>query len=139
MFGDNRRPGGIESGRSINLRLRTNDKGPSSQTLNYKFAGTIRWESALPVRQVSKSFLSDRFSNQYVLSVRGLPIGDGVSVKGEPRLTDAEIESIRRVSSLTVENWMRSGPAVPAQAVQMAGDALLLGFPHQALHFSGRG
>jgi hypothetical protein len=108
----------------------------SSEILNYRYAGTIRWESALPVRQVSKSPPSDGFFDQYVLSLRGLPICEGVSAKGESTASDAAIESIRRTSTLTLQNWMRRRSPVPAQTAQMAGNALLLGFPHGALHLA---
>jgi hypothetical protein len=109
---------------------------PSSEVVNYHFTGTVRWESALPVGQASKSSLSNGFVDHYLLSVHGLPVGNGVSTKGELKASNAAIESIRRASSLTVENWMRRRPAVPAQAARIEGDALLLFFPRQSLHLA---
>jgi hypothetical protein len=48
---------------------------PAKEALAFYGAVAVRWESAEPILQVTRTFLPDQFKNHYVISVTGLPAG----------------------------------------------------------------
>ena len=52
-------------------RRRQGGQGPGSAS-SYK--GTVRWESAKPILEATKSTLPDIFASHYVIAVSGIPL-----------------------------------------------------------------
>ena len=104
---------------------------PAGQT----FKGIVRWESAKPVLEASKSTMSDAFANHYVISLTGFPLGgrrSDTEIDTQPRLGKNALDRIKSAASLTA----KGKDAVPADLAQLAGNALLLGFPKDSLKLS---
>jgi len=108
---------------------------PSAPT----FKGVVRWESAKPVQEASKSTLPDPFANHYVISLNGFPLGPrrpnaegGTEAAEPPKLSKAALDRIKAATSLTP----KSKDKVDADVAQMVGNSLLLGFPKDSLKLS---
>jgi hypothetical protein len=96
--------GGMSRGRQGGMR----GAGPEIPGIT----ATVRWESALPVRQVSKRKLPASLDGQYVLSVTGLPVMDPSSVPRDEDLGGGELmfDRIREASTLQRRGKDTLGP-----------------------------
>jgi hypothetical protein len=70
------------------------------------FHGTVRWESAAPIRDAVKTPLPDAFDGRYVIAVSGIPLlEDRYQGEGEPRDDDASssLDNLKMLTSLQVK------------------------------------
>jgi hypothetical protein len=99
------------------------------------FKGTVRWESAQPVLDASKSKLPDSFANHYVISLTGFPLGgrraDPESTE-QPKLGKTALERIKAATSLTPKGKDKA----LADVAEVVGSALFLGFPKDSVKLS---
>jgi len=104
------------------------------------FHGTVRWESARPIREAQKSALPDVFAGHYVIAVSGIPLLDdrGQGTRGEDddsssrRGQDDSLETLKSLSSLQV----RGKDLVQAGVVRRqvgTGSTFLFGFSKEML------
>ena len=89
---------------------------PDDGALAFYGPVTVRWESAEPILQVTRTYLPDQFKNHYVISVTGLP--SGILSNGSTPLPAAVLSA-------------RTGPPERAEFVALTGDkrTLLFAFP----------
>jgi hypothetical protein len=101
------------------------------------FHGTVRWESAQPVRDAQKSPLPDVFENRYVIAVTGIPLLDNRS-RGEDedsRASDEALDNLKELTSLQVKgkDFVQAG-VVKRQVT--TGNTFLFGFSKEMLSIS---
>jgi hypothetical protein len=85
----------------------------ATQALAFYGPVTVRWESAEPILQVTRTSLPDQFRNHYVISVTGLPAG--ILSNGSTPLPGAVLSA-------------RKGPPQQAEFVALTSDKLTLLF-----------
>jgi hypothetical protein len=96
--------------------------------MSHQVSGTVRWESAQPVRTATDSPLPRQFAHHYAISLTGFNLGDG---EGPSTFTKSSLERIRAAASLRSK-----GNAAPATIVHQAGSAVLLGFSKRSIKLS---
>jgi hypothetical protein len=103
--------------------------------MSHQVSGTVRWESAQPVRDATDSPLPRQFAHHYAISLTGFNLGASVSVypdgEGPSTFTKSFLERIRAATSLSSK-----GDAAPATIVREAGSAVLLGFSKRSIKLS---
>src|SRR5579871_6242147 len=109
--------------------------GGSTPRPTQQFKGVVRWESAKPVLEASKSTMPEAFTNCYVISIIGLPMSGrrSDSTDDQPKLSKTAADRIKSASSLTP----KGKDAVPASVVQLVASILLIGFPKDSAKLSG--
>ena len=98
---------------------------------------TVRWESALPLREALKNQLPEDFANRYVISVNGLPLG------GRRRRIDDDNSSGGSESAADLLDRLKSGATLQAKGKEPlqpgviqrtpAEDGFLFGFSKDML------
>jgi hypothetical protein len=104
--------------------------------MSHQVFGTVRWESAQPVRDATNGPLPRQFANYYAISLTGFNLGaPNVSVypdAGDPtNFTKNFLQQIRAASSLKSK-----GKVATAALVHGAGSAVLLGFSRRSFQLS---
>jgi hypothetical protein len=120
-------------------RGRGGQGGPGSA-----FHGTVRWDSARPIRDALKSPLPDVFDGHYVLAVTGIPLLD--DRHQGPRDEDDDSSNNRRTQDDSLDNLksltslqVKGKDYVQAGVVQRqvgTGNTLLFGFSKEMLPIS---
>jgi len=100
------------------------------------FRGTVRWESAQPIRDALKSPLPDDFEKHYVIAVTGIPLLE--NRRGEDddtRPSTESVDDLAQLSSLQVKgkDYVQAG-MVKRQAG--TGNVFLFGFSKEMLGIS---
>ena len=110
------------------------------------FHGTVRWESAQPIRDATKTALPDAFDGRYVIAVSGIPLLDRRSegTRGEDddssntrRGQDDALDNLKSLSSLQI----KGKDLVQAGVVQRqvgTGSTILFGFAKEMLPIEKR-
>lgn len=101
--------------------------GTPRSTQQYK--GIVRWESAKPIQEAGKTPLGDPFAGHYVIAVIGFPLGHASEEGEQPHVSKSALDKIKNASSLTPKGKDK----VQADAAQVVGDTVLLGFPQDTL------
>jgi hypothetical protein len=97
------------------------------------FHGTVRWDSALPIRDALKSPLPDTFDGHYVLAVSGIPLLDNRDP--DSRDADAEddpLDNLKAMTSLQVKGKDYVQAGIVKRQVG-TGTTLLFGFSKEML------
>jgi hypothetical protein len=108
-----------------------------------QFKGTVRWESAKPIRDALKEPLPEAFANHYVISVSGLPFvarrrpAQGEKSDSQPSQAPT-VEMLDRIKGLTYLEPKGKSPAQPGIVQPAPGDGrtLLFGFSKEILKLS---
>jgi hypothetical protein len=110
--------------------------GRQPRTQGTAFRGTVRWESAQPVREAFKSTLPDAFDGHYVIAVTGIPLLDNRSRGEDEDTRPAEsLDDLAQLSSLQVKgkDYVQAG-IVKRQPSN--GNVFLFGFSKDMLSIS---
>lgn len=106
-------------------------RGPGGGGQGSAFHGTVRWDSALPIRDALKSPLPDIFDGHYVLAVSGIPLLDN---RG-PDSGDADddpLDNLKAMTSLQVKGKDYVQAGIVKRQVG-TGNTLLFGFSKEML------
>ena len=96
------------------------------------FHGTVRWESAQPIRDALKSPLPDVFDGRYVIAVTGIPLlREGESDQEE------SLDNLKPVTSLQVKGKDYVQPGIVRRQVS-SGSVILFGFAKDMLPMGAR-
>jgi hypothetical protein len=108
------------------------------------FHGTVRWDSAQPIRDALKTSLPDAFDGHYVLAVSGIPLLD--NPRQGPRDEDDDASSNRRTQDDSLDHLkaltslqVKGKDYVQAGVVQRqvgSANTLLFGFSKEMLPVS---
>ncbi len=93
--------------------------------ISHQVSGTVRWESAQPVRAATDSPLPRQFAHHYAISLTGFNLGTSGNIFPDV------LEGIRAAASLRGK-----GNSAPATIVHGAGSAVLLGFSKRSIKLS---
>jgi hypothetical protein len=109
--------------------------GPSTA-----FRGTVRWESAQPIRDAQKSALPDAFDGRYVIAVAGIPLLDNrySGSRGEEddaKTSSDSLDNLKELTSLQVKgkDYVQAGVATRQVGT---GNTFLFGFSKEMLSIS---
>jgi len=111
-----------------------NQRGGQGRGQGTAFRGTVRWESAQPIRDALKSPLPDVFDGRYVIAVTGIPFLDE-RTRGEEEDTPESLDNLKELSSLQVKgkDYVQAG-MVRRQVG--TGNTFLFGFSKEMLAIS---
>jgi hypothetical protein len=98
------------------------------------FRGTVRWDSAQPIRDALKSPLPEDFEKHYVIAVTGIPLLDERS-RGEEEDTAESLDNLKQLSSLQVKGKDYVQPGIVKRQVG-TGNTFLFGFSKDMLAIS---
>jgi len=123
---------GIPGIGGIGLPRRGGGRGTGPRGQGSAFHGTVRWESAQPIRDALKSPLPDAFDGHCVIAVTGIPLLDDLDggSRGEENDTRASDESLDNLKELT-SLWAKGKAYVQAGVVKRqvgTGNTFLFGF-----------
>jgi hypothetical protein len=101
------------------------------------FQGTVRWESAQPIRDALKSPLPDAFDGHYVIAVTGVPLLDNRSSGShgeddDTRASDESLDNLKELTSLQVKGKDYVQAGVVKRQVG-TGNTFLFGFSRDML------
>jgi len=118
---------------------RRGGSGPSGQPRRgggqgTAFRGTVRWESAQPIRDALKSPLPDLFDGHYVIAVTGIPLLDE-RTRSEEEDTPESLDNLKELSSLQVKGKDYVQAGVVRRQVG-TGNTFLFGFSKEMLAIS---
>jgi hypothetical protein len=131
---------GIPGIGGIGIPRRGGGNGRGGQPRNGQgtaFRGTVRWESAGPIRDALKSPLPDDFDGRFVIAVTGIPLLDSRS-HGEDedaRATDEALDNLKELTSLQVKGKDYVQAGVVKRQVG-TGNTFLFGFSKEMLSIS---
>jgi hypothetical protein len=111
-----------------------NQRGGQGRGQGTAFKGTVRWESAQPIRDALKSPLPDSFENRYVIAVTGIPFLDERS-RGEEEDRPESLEDLKELSSLQVKGKDFVQAGIVKRQVG-TGNTFLFGFSKEMLNIS---
>jgi hypothetical protein len=114
-----------------------NGRGGQSRGQGTAFRGTVRWESAQPLRDALKSPLPDLFEAHYVIAVTGIPLLDNRSsgTRGEDddtRDTPDSLDNLKQLSTLLVKGKDYVQAGIVRRQVG-TGNTFLFGFSKEML------
>ena len=100
-----------------------------------QFKGVVRWESAKPVLEATKTPLPDAFANHYVIGVSGIPILSGRNVSRGA--SDDALDRIKNLTYLEPKGKDKAQPGV-VQAGGASGSTrtILFGFSKEILQLT---
>jgi hypothetical protein len=113
-----------------------NRRGQGGGGQGSAFHGTVRWESALPIRDALKSPLPDTFDGHYVLAVAGIPLLDNRDPDSRDTDTaDDSLDNLKAMTSLQVKGKDYVQAGIVKRQVG-TGNVLLFGFSKEMLPIS---
>lgn len=114
-----------------------NGRGGQPRGQGTAFRGTVRWESAQPIRDALKSPLPDLFEGHFVIAVTGIPLLDNRSsgARGEDddtRDSPDSLDNLKQLSTLLVKGKDYVQAGIVRRQVG-TGNTFLFGFSKDML------
>ena len=112
--------------------------GRGSQMQQVK--GTVRWESAQTILDALKTPLPEAFADHYVISVSGLPLGDGGRRNDDSgdnsKRSDNMLDNLKAYTSLEPKGKPIAQPGIVQSQPTSGYGSILFGFSKESLDLS---
>jgi hypothetical protein len=131
--------GGLDSSGGLGGRRTRPDSQPAQASRIYK--GTVRWDSAKPVKDALKASVPAAFANHYVISVTGFPIAEiggsrAHAQSDASRSMEDRLDDLKGLSYLQPKDKGALQPGIVLQPSGNFGTTILFGFSKELLNLT---